>query len=71
MEPHATFDNGNIKYAKITLKVRNMLSLEAPTTHSINFGEEPICFQSIQEASYQTINGQTNSQKVQGRRNLL
>lgn len=71
MEQHANFCKNNIRYAKITLKVRIVLSIEAATTSHISFGEKLIHFKGSQEAWTQTVNCQTDCQKIQGRRNLL
>lgn len=71
MEHRATYRHSNIKYSKISLKVRNKLSLEEAAACSGSFGERGAFVQDGQETAYQPFDGQTDSQKVQIRRDLL
>lgn len=67
MEQYAKAGKSTIRYAKITLKVNNLLSLEAPTACPTSIGERLARFKSCKKASSQAFNCQTDTQKVQGR----
>ena len=71
MEQPSIFGKSNIRYSKISLKVRDLLSLEAVATRSGSSGEESTRFKGSKETRPQAIDCQVNPQKVQGSRNFL